>query len=141
MTEGSPYLRSVRETDAQIARLLDAARTLEGLAGRTAIILTTDHGGGAPFKSHLRAHMWINYVIPFFVWTGDDAPHADLYELNAGTRRDPGLARPDADADPQPVRNADAANLALSLLGLPPVPGSVFGADHTLRVATPPDRP
>ncbi|HRQ72685.1 MAG TPA: alkaline phosphatase family protein, partial [Phycisphaerales bacterium] len=109
MTEGSPYLRSVRETDAQIARLLDAARTLEGFAGRTAIILTADHGGGAPFKSHLRAHMWINYVIPFFVWTGDGAPHADLYELNAATRRDPGLARPDADADPQPVRNADTA--------------------------------
>lgn len=140
MTENSPYLRSVRETDAQIARILDAARTLEGLAGRTAVILTADHGGGAPFKSHLRAHMWINYIIPFFVWTGDDAPHADLYELNAATRRDPGLARPDPDADPHPIRNGDAANLALRLLGLPPVPGSVFGADRPLRVAAPPER-
>ncbi|GIK19712.1 MAG: hypothetical protein BroJett004_18760 [Planctomycetota bacterium] len=137
MTEGSPYLRSVRETDGQVARLLDAARTLDGLAGRTAIILTADHGGGAPFKSHLRAHMWINYVIPFFVWTGDDAPRADLYELNADTRRDPGLARPDAGVDPQPIRNGDAANLALSLLGQPAVPGSVYGADHGLRVALP----
>jgi len=141
MTEGSPYLTSVRETDAQIARLLDAARTIEGLAGRTAVILTADHGGGAPFKSHLRAHMWINYIIPFFVWTGDDAPHADLYELNAATRRDPGLSRPDADADPPPIRNGDAANLALRLLGLPPVPGSVFGADRPLRVAAPAERP
>lgn len=137
MTEGSPYLMSVRETDAQVARLLDAVRTIEGLAGRTAIILTADHGGGAPFKSHLRAHMWINYVVPFFVWTGDDAPRADLYELNADTRRDPGLSRPDADADPPPVRNGDAANLALRLLGLPPVPGSVYGADRPLRVAAP----
>ncbi|MCL4741230.1 MAG: alkaline phosphatase family protein [Phycisphaerales bacterium] len=141
MTEGSPYLTSVRETDAQIARLLDAARTIDALAARTAIILTADHGGGAPFKSHLRAHMWINYVIPFFVWTGDDAPRADLYELNADARRDPGLSRPDADADPPPIRNGDAANLALRLLALPPVPGSVFGADRPLRVAVPADRP
>jgi predicted AlkP superfamily pyrophosphatase or phosphodiesterase len=129
---GSPYLRAVADVDAALGRVLDAVERDPGLAPRTALIVTTDHGGGAPWKSHTQAHMWINAVIPFLVWTRDATP-ADLYALNPSARRDPGLTLPARDARPQPVRNLDAGNLALDLLGFPPIPGSRANAAQDLR--------
>ena len=144
LTPGSPYMLAVGEIDAEIGRLIAAIESRDGLKGRCAIIVTTDHGGGYPLTSHVAPHMWVNYIIPFLVWTGDEAPSADLYELNASVRRDPSLTRPpcaepgDPEADrTQPIRNGDAANLALQLLGLPPVPGSIINANRTLRVSLP----
>lgn len=67
------------------------------------------------------------------------AAGADLYELNPASRLDPGSGRPDHAAIPQPVRNAEAANLALDILGLGPVPGSLFNAGQDLALA-PPER-
>ena len=49
-----------------------------------------------------------------------------LYALNADHRADPGIARA-AEDEPPPIRNCEAGNLALSLLQLPAVPGSVIG--------------
>jgi hypothetical protein len=139
VTPGSAYLKAVGEVDAALGRILDAIEGTDGLRGRTALILTADHGGGAPFKSHDQAHMWVDYVIPFLVWTGG-APRADLYALNPTTRRDPGLGRPrPGDGSLPPVRNADAGNLALDLLGLPAIPGSTVDAAQDLRaVVLPP---
>ena len=80
----------------------------------------------------------LRLIIPFAVWTGDDADDdsgsADLYELNAGTRFDPGLTQPPHDSDTPPIRNSDAANLALDLLGLPAIPGSTINAKQDLRI-------
>jgi len=50
----------------------------------------------------------------------------DLYEFVGKNRRDPGLERPDYTAAPQPIRNGDAANTILRMLGLPSVPGSLM---------------
>ncbi len=138
LTAGSRYMKAVGIVDAELGRILDAIEGSDGLRQKTAIILTADHGGGAPFKSHERATMWVNYIIPLLVWTGaSDGPH-DLYALNAATRADPGITQPAYDfAGKPPIRNGDAGNLALSLLGLPAVPGSVIGAKQDLVIAAP----
>lgn len=142
VTPGSKYLKALASVDREIGRVLDAVEKDEALRGKTAIVLTADHGGGAPFKSHEQTHMWVDYVIPFLVWTGDGGTPRDLYELNAGTRKDPGIAQPRilpaADAARErvapPIRNGDAGNLALSLLGLPAIPGSTLDAAQDLRI-------
>ena len=134
LTPGSPYLRSVIDVDTEIGRVLTAVEADETMQGRTAVIVTSDHGGGAPFKSHTRPEMWVNYIIPFMVWTGDDAETCDLYERNAITRKEPGVGRPGLEETPPPIRNADAANLALQLLGLPVVPGSTINAKQDLKI-------
>ena len=89
LTRGSPYLTAVASVDREIGRLIAHVESDDHFNGRTAIVVTTDHGGGAPFKSHTRSDMWVNYIIPLIVWTGDGTG-ADLYELNASTRSDPG---------------------------------------------------
>jgi Type I phosphodiesterase / nucleotide pyrophosphatase len=141
VTPGSRYLKAVAAVDREIGRILDAIQADENLRGKTAVVLTADHGGGAPFKSHDQTRMWVDYIIPFLVWTGDGGTPRDLYALNARTRADPGLVqiRPgatgsDGKAILPPIRNGDAGNLALSLLLLPPVPGSTINADQDLRV-------
>ena len=127
---GSPYLGAVQRADDRIGRILDAVEASPRLRGRTAVVVTADHGGTG--RSHT-AERRLHYTVPFYVW-GPGIPSADLYALNADTRADPGADNVGADAERQPVRNGDAANLALALLGLDPVPDSVIGAERPLRV-------
>jgi hypothetical protein len=145
VTPGSKYLKALASIDKEIGRVLDAIEKDDALRGKTAVILTADHGGGAPFKSHEQTRMWVDYVIPFLVWTGDGGAPRDLYDLNATTRKDPGIGQPRiaqeetkngaSSARPlPPIRNGDSGNLALSLLGLPPVPGSILNAAQDLRI-------
>jgi hypothetical protein len=135
VTPRSRYMQAVAAVDKDLGRILDAIEANEHWRGKTAIVLTADHGGGAPLKSHDQTHMWVDYIIPFLVWTGDGAPGGDLYALNAGVRRDPGITSPRlSDAGLPPIRNGEAGNLLLSLLGLPPVPGSVFDAREDLKI-------
>ena len=96
------------------------------------MIVTADHGGrgttGTPTS-------------PGSTTTGSRSsstgpgvtPGSDLYDLNPDYR-DPGTGRPSY-AGRQPVRNGDLADLATRLLGLGPVPGSVFGARSQLDVS------
>ncbi|MFM7808444.1 MAG: hypothetical protein ACKPEA_11045, partial [Planctomycetota bacterium] len=99
-----------------------------------AIVLTADHGGGVPFLSHTDNTAPVNFTIPFLVWLGGDGEPRDLYELNAAVRRKPAASERFAADAPPPIRNADAGNLALSLLGLPAIPGSTANASQDLRV-------
>jgi len=139
VTPGSPYLKAVGAVDLALGRLLDAIEADVGLRGRTAIVLTADHGGGAPWKSHDQPHMWVDYIIPFLVWTGGGTAE-DLYAKNNGVRLDPGLGRPRPGDGVPPVRNSDAGNLALDLLGMPPIPGSTVNAAQDLRTVSAPTR-
>lgn len=126
---GARYLEAVARTDANVGRILRAVGTLSSLRDDTAVILTADHGGRG--TTHDEATSSDNYRIPFLVW-GADVGVGDLYALNRDYR-DPGSDRSDY-AGPQPVRNADLANLSTDLLGLPAVPGSEFDRDQDLDV-------
>jgi predicted AlkP superfamily pyrophosphatase or phosphodiesterase len=134
LTPNSKYLQAVARVDHELAKILAAIDAQPKLRGHTAIVLTADHGGGAPYKSHDQNKMWVDYIIPFVVWTGDGAK-AGLYELNAQTRRDPSLANPPIAAPGlPPVRNGEAGNVVLQLLGLPAIPGSVLDGKQDLVV-------
>jgi hypothetical protein len=128
----STYRQTVRGVDEYLGQVLQLVETDPQLKGKTAIILTTDHGGTA--FGHNNPKLPENYTIPLFVW-GPGVTHGDLYALNRGTRTDPGDARPDYSADGQPIRNGDTGNLALSLLGLGPIPTSLINAKQDLHVA------
>lgn len=137
----SPYMAAVQAADAAVGRILAGIEGTPALRGRTAVVLTTDHGGGDPPLSHTVVWNPINFRIPFLVWTGD-LQAGDLRAWNSATRAQPAAdEQVDARAPVQPIRNSDAANVALQLLGLPPVPDSTQNATHDLRLAPPPAAP
>lgn len=138
MATGSAYRAAVAEVDSEIDALLRAIDADPALRGAVAVVFTSDHGGGVPFITHSEARAPENYTVPFAVWLGRDLPPAELVALNADRRAV--LAR-DAvagnDLTPQPIRNAEAGNVALQLLGLPAIPGSVANARQDLLLAEP----
>jgi hypothetical protein len=128
---GSPtYRAAVATVDDFLGDLMVLVEGDAELAGRTLLIVSTDHGGSG--FDHSNATLAANYTIPFLVWGDGVEPGADLYALNAGRRLDPGTGRPDYNAPLQPIRNGETGNLALAALGLPPVPGSTIGANQDL---------
>ena len=129
---GSPaYKRAIATIDAYLADVLALVETDPELAGKTAIVVTTDHGGIE--TNHGENELPENYTIPVLVW-GAGVGRGDLYAMNAKSRTDPGEGRPDYNAPEQPIRNGDTGNLALKLLGLGPIPGSIINAKQDLRV-------
>ncbi len=107
------------------------------MKGKTAIILTADHGNqdNPPTGAD-------RYQVPFFVWGPGATAGADLYALNNGlngaaTRHVAANYPMTTYAGLQPIRNAEASNLALDLLGLGAIPGSTFDAAQTLVVPEP----
>lgn len=127
LTVGSPYLESIRYVDQLIGRLMSSIESDRDLRADVAIILTSDHGGHE--FHHGDATMFVNYRIPFYVWGAGVAAGADLYEINRSTRAEPGTSRPGYGAPLQPIRNGDAANLALRMMGLQSVPGSTINPE------------
>lgn len=128
---GSDYLASVGSVDTWLGDLLALVEGDINLAGKTAIVLTADHGGIN--ATHSPASEPANYTIPFYVW-GAGVADVDLYSANVGSRLDPGGTRPGYDDPLQPIRNGDAPNLALGLLGLGSIPGSTINAGRDLTV-------
>ncbi len=112
------YVDAVRAADARIGKLLESVDDDPDLRWHTTVIVTADHGGSPGAQRHADPGVLADYRVPFFAWGNAVRKGADLYGLNRTRRRDPGTAQPGYDG-PQPIRNLDAANLALRLLRLP----------------------
>jgi len=127
------WSNAVRHVDTQLGRILDAINANATLTNDTALLITADHGGTG--FSHTTASLLTNYTIPFFLFSPMTPTNTDLYSLFRN-RGNPGTNRTDYNATPQPIRNADGGNIGLSLLGLPPIPGSfavpIFGATNVV---------
>jgi hypothetical protein len=117
------YRESVRELDRHLTRLTAAIEASPALSNHTAIVLTSDHGGGDAAGSHIYPNALPVFTIPMLLWGPGVPAGFDLYALFAN-RTDPGTQYLDYNAPLQPLRNGDSGNIALALLGLPPIPGS-----------------
>jgi predicted AlkP superfamily pyrophosphatase or phosphodiesterase len=126
-----PYLRAVARIDSLVGELVSAVTSDVRVAGSTAIILTSDHGGQG--VTHSDATEANNYRIPFVVTGPGVTPGADLYELNPDYR-DPGAGRTTYERRRQPIRNGVLANLALDLLDLDAVQGSEHNARQDINL-------
>jgi predicted AlkP superfamily pyrophosphatase or phosphodiesterase len=131
---GSPeYNEALRKVDGLLAKILAMIDGDERFRGKTAIIISADHGG-IDFNHGFNTNP-LNYTIPFYVWGAGVKPTSDLYSHNNGTRVNPEAGRPDyTETGKQPIRNGDGGNLALTLLGLPPIPTSTINAAQDLKV-------
>lgn len=125
------YLNAVVKLDRLVGQVLATIRGTTRLRRSTFVILTADHGGTPGTTSHDVASRYDNYRIPFVVW-GLGVDHANLYALqDPRFIKDPGTTRPGY-TGVQPVRNGDMANLATDVLGLAPVPGSLWNKAQRL---------
>lgn len=130
------WFYAVRNVDAYLGDIFKLVDSDKELAGHTAIILSTDHGGVG--FGHSDATKAEDYTIPVMVW-GAGVGRGNLYAMNRQTRTDPDAERIDYVSKGQPIRNGDTGNLALSLLGLGPIPGSLINGQQDLLVAIPGD--
>lgn len=127
---------AVKTVDGYLGQLFSLIENDPILDGRTAIVLSADHGGNG--TSHSTETLATSYTIPFYAW-GVGVANGDIYALNSAVRGNPGTSRIAYTVSSQPIRNGDGGNLALSLLGLGPIPGSLINASQNLRVALPAD--
>jgi hypothetical protein len=110
--------------DGLLGRILDAVESNPKTATKTGLIVTADHGGtgtghGDPSRNE-------NFAVPFYVLAPSVPGGSDLYSLASKARFDPGQGNPGYAAARQPIRNGDLGNLALEMMGLPPIPRSLM---------------
>jgi len=121
------YLDAIVRVDTALGRILTSIENEPRLAAHAAVIVTADHSGSG--RRHSDPANPDNFVIPFYVLGPGVPAGSDLYSMVGERRTSPKLAvNPGLEAPQQPIRNGDAGNLALALLGLPPIPGSWMGA-------------
>lgn len=131
----SEWNESVGHVSSYLTAVLDLIENDSVLVGKTAVIVTADHGGGLPTPLSHKIPFAVNhFTVPFFVWAPGVAANVDLYALNHDRRFAPGNCRYDYDFASQPIRNGDSGNLALSMLGLPPIPNSTINSAQDLLV-------
>ena len=130
--ESAAWAEVVKDVDGYLGDLLDFVTANPVLMGNTVIVVTADHGGTG--TGHSNASDERVYTIPMMAWGYGVPAGLDLYQMNSISRQDPGSGRPDYDAPVAPIRNGDIGNLALGLLGLPPIPGSSINFAQDLEV-------
>ncbi|MBF0490311.1 MAG: alkaline phosphatase family protein [Candidatus Omnitrophica bacterium] len=132
VSSDSSYMAQVETLDDYLKLALRAIQLKDELKDSTVVIVTADHGGEG--MSHSDPKNPLDYTVPFIIWGKAVAKGADLYKINADRRRDPLEQRIPYDQKDQPIRNGDAANVALSVLGLPSVEGSTIGNEKPLKI-------
>jgi len=128
------YMGAIQQIDIYLGEIFDLIETNAEFNGKTAIVLTTDHGGKLGTFDHGLVNDPGCYRINVFAWGPGIPAGGDLYTLNPQYTKPSSTNRPDYNSPQQPIRNGDTANLCLFLLGLGPVPGSSINADQTLNV-------
>ena len=125
---GSAYRNGIITADGWLGQILNALEGNASLAGKVAIMLTADHGGGGGgfLNAHTMAGYQENFTIPFFLSAPGLPGGSNLYGAFENRAAPVATSRPFYTDASQPVRNGDVANLATALLGLPPVPGSLI---------------
>lgn len=137
LSDGSPYRQALLDIDHALGFILSKINDSPTLKGRVAIVLTADHAGGVPFMNHLEPDAPVNFTIPFVVWSGVNQTPVDLYSINTTSRHCPAVNERFSANQLPPIRNAEAGNTCLMLLGLPAIPGSTANALQDLLVAAP----
>jgi hypothetical protein len=137
LSDGSAYRQALTEIDHALGAILSKINNSPTLKDRVAIVLTADHGGGVPFISHLDPEAPVNFTIPFVVWSGLNQTPVDLYSINTASRHCPAVNERFSANPLPPIRNAEAGNTCLMLLGLPAIPGSTVNALQDLLIAAP----
>lgn len=121
---GDEWQKAVMAADEVVSKILGILTSDARFKDHSALIVTADHGGHG--NQHSDTRLEANFTIPFYVMAPGISRDAQLYQVFSKTRhRWPGH-NPSLSVSPQPIRNGDAGNLLLELLGLPPVPGSVM---------------
>ena len=124
------YFDAVEKMDGLLGKLFNLVENNLELQDNTVIIVTSDHGGTG--YGHSNSSVAEHYMIPFYVWGKSVTNGVDLYTLNTIGRQNPRSSRTTYNTSIQPIRNGDAANLALSLLGFGNVPGSTINTSEQL---------
>jgi hypothetical protein len=130
----SDYMLAIKEVDGYLGIIFDVISTNSTLRGKTAVILSADHGGLLGTKGHGDINNPDDYRGDFFVWGPGVAAGADLYALNPQYVKPASTNKPAYSAVGQPIHNGDAPNLALHLLGLGPIPDSSLNFTRMLGV-------
>ena len=126
-TVNGAYWNSIVTVDGYLGSIFSSLDAKPALAGKYAMILTADHGGGVTGggSPHGDATNVANYTIPFFLLSHGVPASSDLYAVFEN-RFNPGTGRPTTLSTTPPIRNADIANLSAELVGVPPVINSVY---------------
>ena len=122
----------VVNVDTMLGNIFQLIQDVPAMNGNTYIILTADHGNqdNPPTGAD-------RYSVPFYVWGPGVTAGADLYALNTLNRQVASIYPMTTYSGMQPIRNAEASNLALDLLGWGPIPGSMFNFTQDLVVPEP----
>ena len=121
---GYEWREAVTAADEVVSKMLGMMSNEARFKGHSALLVTADHGGHG--IHHGNPRLEAVFTIPFYVMAPRIPANTNLYSVVSKTRRRWPGHNPSSAVSPQPIRNGDAGNLLLALLGLPPVPGSVM---------------
>lgn len=123
---GPKYADALGRVDKQVGGILRSIERNPALAGHTMVALVGNSAGAKAGNKKPSS-----YTAPLVVWGPGVVPGANLYDLNPAWT-DPGRAKVSYASNP--IFTGVVANLALSALGMAPLPGSTLNPSSTFNV-------